>query len=259
MARLLDNRKSRFLYEALSKAIRDDYDKVHRFTVLPSERDLCGIYNVSRTTVRKAIAELEREGIVSTIQGKGTFFTGRNAIMENSPAVSERNISFYDQVADQGSIPYSKVLRHDIQPADEEIAEKLNISPGDVVMCLERVRYIDDDIYQTNRSYVAYNTCPELMKLDFSGAVSHHQALREHGIVIYSAEKVILFEPAEEFDALHLEISKGDPLTVTYTTCYDDLDRTVEYTITKSLAYKTSFKMTMFNERYYGSVWQTGN
>ncbi|MFW6007448.1 MAG: GntR family transcriptional regulator [Halanaerobiales bacterium] len=40
---------------------------------IPSERELCDTYNVSRTTVRKAINDLCNEGILKKYQGKGTF------------------------------------------------------------------------------------------------------------------------------------------------------------------------------------------
>jgi DNA-binding LacI/PurR family transcriptional regulator len=45
---------------------------------IPSERELCELYSVSRTTIRKAIDELVAEGILTRKSGRGTFVIGNN-------------------------------------------------------------------------------------------------------------------------------------------------------------------------------------
>jgi ABC-type glycerol-3-phosphate transport system substrate-binding protein len=48
---------------------------------LPPERELSRQFGVSRHTVREAIAELEREGIVYRVQGSGTYVAHRKAVV----------------------------------------------------------------------------------------------------------------------------------------------------------------------------------
>src|SRR4030065_1216714 len=44
-------------------------------TQIPTEDELCTSYNVSKATVRMAIAELVKNGYLKKQQGKGTFVT----------------------------------------------------------------------------------------------------------------------------------------------------------------------------------------
>ena len=43
---------------------------------IPSESQLCNIYNISRITVRQAVASLINDGLLHTAPGKGTFVNG---------------------------------------------------------------------------------------------------------------------------------------------------------------------------------------
>ena len=45
--------------------------------LLPSERDLCKIYNISHITVRQALVELTKEGVLFRVPGRGTFVKGK--------------------------------------------------------------------------------------------------------------------------------------------------------------------------------------
>jgi GntR family transcriptional regulator len=59
------------LRDELKKSIQDG--TISKGERLPSERELCSQYSVSRITVRQALNELEKSGLIYTVQGKGTF------------------------------------------------------------------------------------------------------------------------------------------------------------------------------------------
>ena len=60
---------------------------------LPSENYLCEHVGVSRNTIRQAFDELEKEGYVSRIRGKGTFLAniraGKSCLLYTSDAADE--------------------------------------------------------------------------------------------------------------------------------------------------------------------------
>ena len=237
------------IYLDLKDAILKEYGSAPYFTALPSEREMCEIYNVSRPTVRKALQALEKEGVIKVLRGKGAFVLGTGKLVESSFTVGRREISFYDQVIAQGGHPSSKVLTQDVQPADKTVAAKLKIKYGDPVFCLERVRYIDGALFSVNSSRVSYKLCPELTTHDFSGDVSLHHVLESYGFFPHHADKVIEIGHAGEYETIHLGIAVGEPIAITYTETCDEEGRVLEYAVTKHSAYRSRFEMTVYNPR----------
>lgn len=157
------------IYLDLVDEIIKEYEGTPYFSPMLSEREMCEKYHVSRPTIRKALQHLEGEGIIKVLRGKGAFFLGSGKLVESSFTMGRRKIGFYDQVVSQGSVPTSKVLTQDIQPADKLVAAKLKIKRGDPVFCLERVRYVDGEVFSVNSSRISYKLCPKLTEHDFSG------------------------------------------------------------------------------------------
>jgi GntR family transcriptional regulator len=65
------------LYELLSAALQDG--TIPPDSALPSEPQLCARYGISRTTVRRALERLEREGRIVRRRGSGTFARAQRA------------------------------------------------------------------------------------------------------------------------------------------------------------------------------------
>src|SRR5579875_522286 len=74
----LNNSSATPLYMQLKKYIEEDIrnGKYKMEEQLPTEPELCDMYNVSRVTVRRAITELVKEGVLQRLWGKGTYVTG---------------------------------------------------------------------------------------------------------------------------------------------------------------------------------------
>jgi GntR family transcriptional regulator len=89
---------------------------------IPSERDLCRQYHISRITVRQAIAEMINEGVLYRKQGKGTFVARRKVNQGLS-----RIITFSRTVMDIGMKPSTRILFHGLLPADLDVASILKL------------------------------------------------------------------------------------------------------------------------------------
>ena len=107
--------------------------------LLPSEAELCAQYSVSRTVVRQALADLEREGLVLKIKGKGTFVTGRK--MDTS--FIQDTLGFYESTVKAGHVVESRILKLKSEPCSVDTARVLEIGVGEPVVQFDRVRSVD--------------------------------------------------------------------------------------------------------------------
>lgn len=134
---------------------------------LPSETALCLEFEVSRTTIRLALQQLEQEGRIYKIQGKGTFVS-QPKIQET---ITQTIKSFSDQMKSIGLQSHSKVLSIEIIPATLFLASSLDIPPNEPVIKLVRLRYADQKPYQFSTSFIPWKVAPDLVHDDCSGSL----------------------------------------------------------------------------------------
>ena len=143
------------LREKLAKQIANHHWKPGE--KIPSEAELCGTYDVSRITVRKAIEDLVRSGQLVKYQGKGTFVT--NVSMEHKLS---KFYSFSEELTQSGMTERAQVLSFDVIGATEELSEKLSIEENEQVFMVKRLRTADEMPYTVEISYIPYAICKGL-------------------------------------------------------------------------------------------------
>jgi GntR family transcriptional regulator len=102
--------------------------------LVPSERELARIHEVSLMTARHALASLEREGVVERRRGVGTFVA--------APKIHfNKLMSYTEQMGSRGLTPTSKILLAKVIDDEEEATARLALSPRSRIIKLERLRY----------------------------------------------------------------------------------------------------------------------
>ena len=207
------------LYHQLMQRITDDIEK-GKYPVgsrIPAEHELEDTYNVSRVTVRRALAELTAEGLLERKQGKGTFVS--------TPKFSQdlKTIhSFHDSCRMNGVQPGTWIVHVNEISADTEDIHELNLRAGDRVVETLRIRTADGTpvALEKNHFSLAYSY---LENENLSGSL--YIVLKEYGVEPKQATHDISMTYATEEQAKLLNIETGSPLIRLREVIYDQKGR----------------------------------
>ena len=194
-------------------------------SLLPSEGEMGEYYGVARLTVRQAVGELVREGILLRERGRGTFVAHPKTI---HPMVSPS--SFSERIRKSGQTPSSKVLSFEVLPFTSELSGHLDAKPGDLVYKLKRIRYADGEPHMIQTTYLAKDRFPDLDKVDFSHTSLYATLEERYSCTITTADKV--FEPVllTKEEAIKLETHTGTPALIMEMDSFDQYGNRTEFT-----------------------------
>ncbi|RME05564.1 MAG: GntR family transcriptional regulator [Anaerolineae bacterium] len=158
---------------------------------LPSESALCEQYAVGRNTVRRALQELNRLGVVKTVAGVGTF-----VVDSRLDKTAQVLYGLSDEMAQYQRQVTSRVLEASILSADPFLARRLQVQLGAEVVFLHRVRLVDNSPVAIERAYLPHELCPDILKFDFSHRSLYRVLTDEYGCRPHHADQVIEAELA---------------------------------------------------------------
>lgn len=193
--------------------------------MLPPEPELVRQFQVSRTTIRQAVDLLCREGFLSKKQGKGTFV--------QAPSIEQnihRILSFTEDMLQRGLVPQTKVIFSGIVEASQEIAEKLNVPPGEEIARLDRLRLANGEPLSVEEAHLIHRLCPEVLgRHDYSKVPLRETLVKDYGIHLKKARELIRAIVAPKNLARLLMVAENSPLLYVERVSFDQYDRPVEY------------------------------
>jgi DNA-binding GntR family transcriptional regulator len=169
---------------------------------IPTEEDLCTMFNVSRATVRTAVLELVRQGYLKRQQGKGTFI--HKNIMSDGLAMltNLKELMFED-----GLTITSKVMARTVMMPMDDLDTTLNIPADKHIIYIKRLYSIDEEPVLLQESYIPYHLCPLLLEDD----IEHHSLFdifeKNYGIKITRVDNHI--------DITHLTLNESMAIGLT--------------------------------------------
>lgn len=216
-------------------------DEIGENGQLPSEREICQQYGLSRTTVRQAINELERDGYIYKIHGKGTFVSPKKVNQE-----LVKFYSFTEEMKKLGKVPISKVLSFDIIEADRKISEKLLVANGSKVYRFSRLRIADDIPMMFETSFVPYDLFPGMTKEELEQTALYDIFRNRFQMEIKMAEELFMPVMTSEKEAKLLKMPPSLP-SLRIERFTHGADRLIEYTNTIARGDKFKYHVRLEN------------
>ncbi|GAB7223871.1 GntR family transcriptional regulator [Vibrio owensii] len=232
MTELFDQKSLQPLYIQVADELKREIDKgtYPAGSKLPSENQLVELLKVSRVTVRKALQQLNDLGYTFSEKGKGTFVKS-NKLRHDFLSMS----GFAQEAAGSGLEAKNIVDAFEVVPADELVAEKLNIAQGEPVNFARRLRLINDQVVSYEEFYIPRVLLPNLTQQDLEG--SKFEYLSRHGIEMVKTQQKLI--PALPDDAAQklLVVDKLDPILINQSQNFYEEQGIYEYSI---VYYKSS-------------------
>lgn len=247
----IDRHSAAPMYDQLRQLIIDGIirDGLQPGDPLPGEHRLCERYGISRTVVRQALAQLEHEGLVERVKGKGTFVSRPRT----AESLVHTLIGLYDDVERRGGHVHSDILRHEREDADADVAEALEIPVGSPVVALERLRHVDGQPWSYSTTWMPDPVGAVTLGVDLSEA-SLYRLLAEHGILatdgVRSAEATV----ATHDQAQHLDVSAGSALLRLRSVSRDAAGAPIEYFIALHRGDRSRFEFRLRQEQSQASL-----
>ncbi|MEG6573259.1 GntR family transcriptional regulator [Caldibacillus debilis] len=191
---------------------------------LPSERELCDIYGVSRMTVRQTLLELEREGYIYKKHGLGSFVAPRT-FNQNL----DKLYSFTEEMKKLGKKPESIVHQFETIPSTKKIAEKLKIGIDEEVHKITRIRLADKEPLIYEITYLPARMFKGLTKKQLETKPMYDVFREDYHIPITKAIEKFSVTKVRSEEAKWLKVKSGEPAMLIKRYLFSG-DRICEYT-----------------------------
>jgi GntR family transcriptional regulator len=193
-------------------------------TGLASERELALHLGVSRPTVRAAIEELARSGLLVRRHGRGTF-TSPHKITQQ---LSHSTVSGLGVPPAEGDWT-SHVVSFATAPAGRTRGARLDLDPDAPVLCVTRVRLVEDEPIAVEHLELPADLVPGLRPEDME-AGNFYRLLRErYGIQVAEAAQTLEPSVTNPEQADLLDVPAYFPIMCVERTTQDTTGRTIEH------------------------------
>lgn len=225
------------LYDIIVEKIEDEiYAENDK---LPSEREFCDKYDISRATVRRAMVELEKNDYIYKKQGKGVFVS--------SKAFKQELLSFYsfsEEMKKINKVPSSEVIDFRKIAASTKIAKKLGIEDNKEIYKFRRLRLADGEAMMLETTYLPADRFPSLNRKKLDNRSMYNIFREDYDVEFSKADEVFQAISISKKDATYLNTEEGSPSILLERFTYE-ADKIIEYTASVTRGDKFKFHVSL--------------
>jgi GntR family transcriptional regulator len=193
---------------------------------LPSEDQLLARFDVSRITVRRAVQNLVRRGMVEIRRGVGTFVLAPQVTQQLTKLTG-----FVEDMDTHGRKASARVISQSIVAADPRVARHLGISKGTRVMRIERVRLADSVPMSFDETYLPLEVGKKIVRNDLKILPIFTLLEEMYGIPLTEAEYTLEAAAASAHIADALSVEEGSPIFCIERTSFTSGGKPIDYEI----------------------------
>lgn len=180
---------------------------------LPDERSLAEHYQVSRSSMKRALELLAQQGIVFKKRGSGTFINPLYLRNQAMFRYDGSNLGITDSFKVPGKTQRIKLLDFHVIKATKEIAEDLFLSENDFVYEFKRLRLLDEQPFLIETGYLPIKIMPELKPETLQKSLFNYLE-DEQSKTVTKAFLNITVEPSNEEDQEEMHLKPNGPVGV---------------------------------------------
>ncbi|MGG4608337.1 phosphonate utilization transcriptional regulator PhnR [Providencia sp. Me31A] len=192
---------------------------------LPSERELCTIFNTTRVTIRESLAQLESSGVIYRSERRGWFVTPERLWLDPT-----QNTNFHKLCIEQGREPKTTLLDGRVVTVPLEAISSLQLQPFEQIYLLTRLRFADGRPVCYCENHCLPARVPELLRHDLNGSLT--EVYDTHYGLIYTSMHLSFYPTAMPEQAAHaLGVAVGRPALLLQRLNYDQHGRILDYDV----------------------------
>ena len=194
--------------------------------MFPPDREIMSKYNVSATTVRRAVTQLVKEGWLERKPGKGTFI-----IKEPLREDLVRLTGFFEEMYNQGQQPSADILFKGAVTINATLLKQfraLKALQTTELVLLEKVHKVNDQPLFYVKSFWLPEYGEEFLKFDLTSRGVYDIAAKHLGLFLSKADETIYAGAASEKEARFLKAKRGFPVLIMERIIYAG-ERAVEF------------------------------